>query len=257
MTGKKASAHLPLAEPAGVRDLRVLSVQIRNVLGLAERSLDADGRAVVVSGRNASGKSSLLAAVQAGLGGGSLAKLARIGAPEDEPPEVVLVLGGDGEEDRVEKRGEETARGLKRVGTSQAFADVPRPQEFLSRLFDPTLANPVAWLLAKPKDQAILLLEALPLEMDEAGLTEVVADVRSHVRPVPAGLHPLEHLPLVRDQLFTARTGGNRDARSQKDAAEQLRRGMPAKAPPDGSEGLATAEARAGELAAQGGRAEG
>ena len=44
MTGKKASAQLPLAEPAAVRDLRVLSVQIRNVLGLAERSLDADGR---------------------------------------------------------------------------------------------------------------------------------------------------------------------------------------------------------------------
>jgi len=252
MAKSKKSDQLSLAEPAArVRDLRVLSIQIRNVLGLAERSLDADGRAVLISGPNASGKSSLLQAVQAGLGGGSLAKLARVGAPEDEPPEVVLVLGGGGEEYRVEKRGEETAHVLKRVGDSQAFADVPRPQEFLSQLFDPTLANPVAWLLAKPKDQAILLLEALPLEMDESGLAQVVAEVAGHVRPVPAGLHPLEHLALIRDQLFTARTGVNRDARSKKEAAEQLRRELPAKAPADARAAIAEAEARAGELAAQ------
>src|SRR3989304_4533642 len=96
MAGKKASAQLPLAEPVPVRDLRVLSVQIRNVLGLAERSLDADGRAVLISGPNASGKSSLLQAVQAGLGGGRLATLARGGAPEDEPPGGGVVLGGGG-----------------------------------------------------------------------------------------------------------------------------------------------------------------
>lgn len=242
---KATEPQLPLAPPA--RELRVLSVQVRNVLGLEERNLEADGRAVLVSGPNASGKSSLLQAVQAGLGGGSLAKLARVGA-EDEP-EVVLVLGGNGDEYRVEKRGDETARVLKRVGDSQAFADVTRPQQFLNGLLDTRLSNPVAWLLAKPKDQAILLLEALPLDMNEDALRELLADVKGHLHPVPAGLHPLEHLAMLRDHLFSARTGVNRDARSKTEAAEQLRRELPAKLPADPATEISEAEARAGELA--------
>jgi colicin import membrane protein len=217
--------QLPLAPPAS--DLRVLSVQVRNVLGLDERALDPQGRAVVLNGKNASGKSSLLAAVQAGLGGGSLAKLARVGAEDD--PEVVLVLAGPGGEFRVEKKGDETARVLKRVGDSQAFADVARPQQFLSGLFDPRMSNPVAWLLAKPKDQAVLLLEALPLEMDDGALAD---------------------LAMVRDQLFAARTGVNRDAKSKAQAAEQLRRELPAKAPADPGSAIVAAEDCAGGLAA-------
>ncbi len=228
-------------------ELRVLSVQVRNVLGIDERALDPQGRAVVLEGRNASGKSSLLSAVRAGLSGGSLATLARVGAKEE--PEVVLVLSGPGGEYRVEKKGEETARVLKRIGDSQAFADVRRPQQFLSRLFDSQTANPVAWLMAKPKDQAILLLEALPLEMDETALAKRLGDATSYLRPMPPGLHPLEHLSIVRDQLFTARTGVNRDAKSKAQAAEQLRRELPAKAPEDPAAEIVAAEKRAEELA--------
>ena len=60
-----------------------------------------------------------------------------------------------------------------------------------------------------------------------------LARPRPNLRPVPAGLHPLEHLAMVRDSLFAARTGVNRDAKSKAQAAEQLRRELPAKAPDD------------------------
>jgi hypothetical protein len=55
---------------------------------------------------------------------------------------------------------------------------------------------------------------------------------------------------MVRDQLFAARTGVNRDAKSKAQAAEQLRRELPAKAPADPGSAIVAAEDCAGGLAA-------
>ena len=244
MTKKKPKTNdqLSLGESAeGAPALRVLSFSAKMVAGIREAAIEPDGRAVIFEGRNATGKTSWLTALAATIGGGSLAKLVHTEAGE-EIPETVLVIAGNGEEYRVEKKGDDTARVLKRVGDSQAFADVPRPQQFLSQLFDSRMSNPVAWLLAKPKDQALLLLEALPLEMDADALAGILKPVGTHVRPVPAGLHPLEELRLVREQLFTARTGVNRDATGKRQAAEQLRRELPAKAPKDPASDVVAAE---------------
>src|SRR6185503_20103613 len=50
---------------------------------------------------------------------------------------------------------------------------------------------------------------------------------------IPAGLHPLEHLTLLRDGVFKRRTGVNRDAKNAAAAADQTRRNAPATVPDD------------------------
>lgn len=235
-----------------MKELRVASVQVRNVLGIESRALDPQGRAVVIAGRNGSNKSSLLGALQAAIGGGSLAKLARVGSEED--PEVVVVLDGPGGHFRVEKKGDQTARVQARVGESQAFEDIGKPQAWLSSLFDPGMANPVTFLQAPAKERVLMLLASLDLELDEVALDETLKDVVGHRKPIPAGLHALESLGMIREQLFNARTGVNRDLDGKEKAAKQTRLNAPAVLPEDPAAEIERLEASCGTLAAEVGR---
>lgn len=229
-------------------ELKVVSVEIKDVLGAREFAMKP-GKVTILRGRNGTGKSTALAAVQAALAGGSLARLARVeqGGAETEP-EVVLVLEGKGGATyRVERSGKDV-RVRARVGDTAGFEDVPRPQAWLSALFDGGCANPVRFLTAPDKDRALMLLEALPLTLDRAELLAEMDMAASDLPPVPEGLHALEQLALIRDGVFRMRTGVNRDAKGKAAAAEQTRRNSPAVVPEDASNQIALLEARVTEL---------
>ena len=233
--------------------LRVVSVQVREVLGARELTIEA-GKINVFAGDNGSGKTSALMAIQAALQGGNLAKLARVDPEKGraaEEPEVVLVLQGEGnEEHRVRRKGDKVDV-LSRIGDTAAFEEVPKPQAWLSSLFDARGANPVAFLTAPDKDRAIMLLEALPLKYERAELLAAMQLGDAFELPaIPRGLNPLEEIAMIRDAVFRQRTGVNRDRKAAAEAADQVRRAAPAKPPDDpGGEAQARAEAAALELA--------
>jgi energy-coupling factor transporter ATP-binding protein EcfA2 len=237
-------------------ELRVVSVEIKDVLGAREFAM-RPGKVTVLRGRNGSGKSTALQACQAALAGGSLARLARVDASgEETEPEVVLVLEGNGGATyRVERTGKDV-RVRARVGDTAGFEDVPRPQAWLSGLFDGGCANPVKFLTAPDKDRALMLLEALPLKLDREELLAEMGVDASELPPVPANAHPLEALALIRDAVFRQRTGVNRDAKGKQAAAEQTRRNAPAVAPEDVSAKVAALEADVTRLSGAVARAE-
>lgn len=231
--------------------LSVTSIEIQEVLG-AKRYCLEPGRITKLTGRNGSGKTTVLTALQAALQGGNLAKLARVDPEGGEvEPEVVLVLEGPGSESyRVEKSGNKTAVVKARVGDSAAFKEVPQPQAFLRALYDARGANPVSFLTAKDEERALLLLEALPLTLDRAELDGILGDLAQHVPALPPSLHPLQELELVHDAIFRARTGVNHDQRGKANAAEQTRRGAPAKVPDDPKAEISALEKETTEAAA-------
>lgn len=235
-------------------ELRVVSVAIKDVLGAKEFKL-APGRITQLRGRNESGKTTALHAVQAALAGGSLAKIARVGKPGEEiEPEVVLVLDGPGAERYRVERTRDKVRVRARVGDTAAFEDVGQPQAWLSSLFDPRASNPVAFLMAKDADRALLLLEALPLKHDRAALLEAMGIRADELPPIMTGLHPLEEIGMIRDGVFSKRTGVNRDEKAAAQAADQLKRNIPAVLPENPAEEIAALDKAvatlAGELAA-------
>lgn len=211
-----------------MKKLQVKSLEIKDVLGVREFNMEP-GRVTVLSGRNGSGKTSALESLKSVIGGGNIAKIQHVS--DDSEPEVVLVLDGREEHYRAEKR----AGGLKlrrRVGDTAGFEDVPQPQKFLAGLFDDRMSNPIDFLDASPKERVVMLLGALPLELDRNTLWNSMGINATEIAPVPTiGLHPLEELAMIRENIFRERTGINRDAKQKAASAEQTRRACPAVLP--------------------------
>jgi hypothetical protein len=173
-----------------------------------------------------------LEAVKNAVGGGNLANLARLDDGEETKPEVVLILDGDEGHFRVEKDGGKL-RVRERVGDTQGFKDVVKPQRWLSGLHDGALANPIDFLNANDKRRVLLLLEALPIDLDRDQLWEEMKLNPEKYPPVPSTLHPLQEMGMIRENIFRERTGVNVDRKGKESAAEQTRRETPAELPAD------------------------
>lgn len=210
--------------------MRVTEITIKRFLGIADRKLEC-GQITTVAGSNASGKTSILEAIKAALGGGDLGKLAMVG--QEEPPELVLVM--DGGRYRVERYGKETVV-KERVGDTAAYEKINRPQTWLNDLFDPMLTNPLRFLQAHPNDRADILLEVLPLRLDrDAFMTALHAWPKGPddaARPLIEG-HPLAVLSYARTVLYDERTGVNRSQKDKAASAYELQKQMPADMPGD------------------------
>jgi recombinational DNA repair ATPase RecF len=154
--------------------VRIVKIQIDNILGLEHLDI-APGALTVVEGANGTGKTSVLEAIKAGLGGGRDATLLRKGAKEGQ---VVLVLD-DGTEitKRVKADGASTA-----TVKHPTFGAIAKPQSYLDKLADALSVNPIAFLAAPPAKRAAWLLEVLPSKVTDEDLAKASAS-RPRARP--------------------------------------------------------------------------
>ena len=236
--------------------LRITALEIRNLWGVKEAVI-RPGQRNIIRGANATGKSSLLNAIQLALGGGTLGKYQRIGTDaENEPAEIVLEISGPTDFIRVEREGDKPAKVLRRIGNSEAMERVPAPATFLKGLFDVRGSNPFAFLLASDDERAQLLLEALELEMDETALGELLGQDADLADTIPDSLHPLVRLSLIHDAVYSARRGCNVEAEGKRKAAEHLKRSVPAERIEDPSGQIEALDAQIAAQAEQAARRE-
>ena len=217
--------------------LRVARLTVRNVLGVEDSVIDLD-TITVLSGANASGKSSHLKALRSALGidRTALARLARVnedrkpGEPEEPSVEVLLVDDTGERELLVSRKGEGSPEVRERVG--EDWRKVPRPVEYLRQLVDIQAASPAAWLAMDDEAKAAAVLEAMPLPAYSRAAALQAAGLEGfRLPPIPAGLHPLEDLEQIEAAVFSSRTEVNRQERAEHDAAEKLLGGLPAERP--------------------------
>lgn len=226
------------------KSLRITWIKAENVKGIRELELAPDGKITEISGRNGTGKSSVVRVIQNVLGGGeSLAQLARL-APNEAgewvpvpgaEPRIVALLGEPGKPHQYQI--DKTASGVtvkERVGDTKGFKTIKKPQALLDSLSDGRAANPVPFIraaeLGREKELSNLILETLPLEHNEARLLEILGN-KAHLvegRSMLAKLHPIEEIGLTRSAIFTARTGINTKRDEKLATANDLKKSLPA-----------------------------
>lgn len=207
--------------------MRLARVVIDNILGIEHLEL-APGTITVIEGANGVGKTSVLEAIKAGLGGGRDATLLRQGAAEGQ---VVLVLDDGTEISKRVRADGPTAVTVKHP----TFGKIAKPQGFLDKLADALSVNPVSFITATSAERAKVLLDVLPVpatdeDLRAAGVTELPPESRNGLQRIDA----------ARRQVYDERTGVNRAAKEKRATIAQLEASVP---PTTGSNPSAEAEA--------------
>jgi hypothetical protein len=201
-------------------EMKVLKIQIKNVLGLQALEIDKPGPWTEISGGNGTGKTSCLDAIRAALGQGSDATLLKQGATEGE---VVLLLD-DGTE--IRKRITEDKSETQVVNPE--FGKISKPATYLKKLADTLSLNPIQFLTAPPKDRVNLLLQAIPMTItaDKLGFVPQIA-----LAGIDLDKHALEVIGSIGKAIYDLRTGVNRSQKDKEATARQMTETLPADAP--------------------------
>ncbi|MDD5302433.1 MAG: AAA family ATPase [Elusimicrobia bacterium] len=209
--------------------MRIVKIQIDNILGLEHLDI-APGALTVVEGANGTGKTSVLEAIKAGLGGGRDATLLRKGAKEGQ---VVLVLD-DGTEitKRVKADGAATA-----TVKHPTFGAIAKPQSYLDKLADALSVNPIAFLAAPPTKRAAWLLEVLPSKVTDEDLAKAGVTALP-----PASVDGLQRIEAARKAAYDERTGVNRTSKEKRATIAQLEAALPPDSGADPRQETATAD---------------
>lgn len=156
MATKTASIESPV---------RLISLSVSNFLRVRAVEIDIGGTVTTISGRNGQGKTSVLGAIAAALGGGKLI------------PERPIRKGAKSAEIILETDLYTVARSFTESGTTLRVvakdgAPLRRPQEVLDQLLGDLSFDPLAFTRMKPADQIATLL-------DVAGLGATFAELKT------------------------------------------------------------------------------
>lgn len=178
--------------------MKIVSLEAENFkrLRAVEITPGPDGSLVVVAGRNAQGKTSVLDSIAAALGGASASKLTTRPIRDGEKDAAVRVDLGD-----IVVTRTWTPSGSKLVVEAADGARYPKPQQFLDDLIGKLSFDPLAFTQLSDKAQLETLLSLVDLPFDPAVLAGERArlfEARTEVgRDLKAATARLQAMPEV------------------------------------------------------------
>lgn len=210
-----------------MKQLRALSLEITNVLGIDEIKIDLSGNIIEISGANGQGKTSCIEALKSVLTSADSGTLLRNGAANGRS---VLILSDGSQIVSALKPGKSSKRA---VFDAEGHTLDNAPTR-IAELFDTHSLNPVDFLNAKGKIRIDLLLEAMPIVVDAKKLNEIAGprtDLHDELKDKPGGqidgnFDGLLALSNVRGQLYDFRTGDNRVANENKATIKTLQQSL-------------------------------
>lgn len=194
--------------------MRIAVVEITNILGCKYIKF-APGTLTTFSGRNGTGKTSVIDALRRVFDGGSDPGLLRRGAKLGE---VVLTLD-DGLKIRMRVTSKSTSYDIENVDGSI----VPAPRKFIEELIDSLSVSPERILLAKPKELATILLEVMPITF---GQEELQLATGEDCWPIARDMS-LDEVDNLRKMIYEARRGSNKEAADKAAAIRSLSTSLP------------------------------
>lgn len=187
----------------------VLELEIRNLKGIEHLHLKV-GNVVVIEGENGAGKSSVLDALRTVFEGGQDPGLIRRGAKKAE----VRMLLSDG----VTIRKSITPKASDLTISDPNGGVVRSPKAYVEQLASGFAFDPLSLMVAKPKDRAAFLLDAMPISFTAAEVREA-AGYKVHSESVD-----LEGLMAIHQAIYEERTQQNRLERDAAGTVSELRK---------------------------------
>lgn len=198
--------------------MRITKIKIKNLFGITE--YEADGESVELSGKNGTGKSSVLDAIKLALKNKSDRKyIVRNGETEGE---VYIETDTGIKINRKLRTNQADYKSVKNNGV-----EVGSPETFLKDIFTDLQLNPIEFMQMTEKQQNAIILDMIEYSWDMNKIKEWFGEIPAWVSYDQNILSVLNDIQSENGEYFRARQDINRDIRNKKAFIEEIAANIP------------------------------
>lgn len=199
--------------------MNITKIKIKNLYGIKE--YEADGRSVELSGKNGTGKSSVLDAIKYALTNKSNREyIVHNGETEGE---IIVETDTGLSIDRKARTNKADYKSVKRNGL-----EVGSPEAFLRELFTPLQLNPIEFMNMDKKQQNAIILDMIEYPWDMSKIKEWFGEIPAWVSYDQNILCVLNDIQAENGDYYQNRRNIDRDIRNKKAFVEEIAASIPA-----------------------------
>lgn len=196
----------------------ITKIKIKNLFGI--REYEADGSSLELSGKNGTGKSSVLDAIKYALTNKSDRDyIVHKGETEGE---IIVETDTGLSIDRKARTNKADYKSVKRNGL-----EVGSPEAFLRELFTPLQLNPIEFMNMDKKQQNAIILDMIEYPWDMNKIKEWFGEIPAWVSYDQNILSVLNDIQAENGDYYQNRRNIDRDIRNQKAFVEEIANGIP------------------------------
>ncbi|WP_306543962.1 AAA family ATPase [Anaerotignum sp.] len=198
--------------------MKTTKIYIKNLFGITEKQLD--GKSVEITGKNGSGKTSVLDAIRYALTNSSDRDyIIKDGSEEGE----ILIETDTGLSiNRKKRMAQADYKMVKENGYT-----VPKPESFLHEIFTPLQLNPVEFASMKKEEQNRIILDLIQFDWDLNWIREKFGEIPAGVDYQQNILQVLNDIQSEKGVYFQRRQDTNRDIRNKNSMIEEIGKELP------------------------------
>ena len=199
--------------------MNITKIKIKNLYGIKE--YEADGRSVELSGKNGTGKSSVLDAIKYALTNKSNREyIVHNGETEGE---IIVETDTGISIDRKARTNKTDYKSVKRNGL-----EVGSPEAFLRELFTPLQLNPIEFMNMDKKQQNAIILDMIEYPWNMSKIKEWFGEIPAWVSYDQNILSVLNDIQAENGDYYQNRRNIDRDIRNSKAFVEEIAASIPA-----------------------------
>lgn len=196
----------------------ITKIKIKNLFGI--REYEADGSSLELSGKNGTGKSSVLDAIKYALTNKSDRDyIVHKGETEGE---IIVETDTGLSIDRKARIGKAPYKSVKRDGL-----EVGSPEAFLKELFTPLQLNPIEFMNMDKKQQNAIILDMIEYPWDMNKIKEWFGEIPAWVSYDQNILSVLNDIQAENGDYYQNRRNIDRDIRNKKAFVKEIANGIP------------------------------
>lgn len=198
--------------------MQTTKIYIKNLFGITEKQLD--GSSVELTGKNGSGKTSVLDAIRYALTNTSDRDyIVKDGAEEGE---IIIETDTGLSINRKKRTAQADYKSIKDNGYT-----VSKPEKFLHDIFTPLQLNPVEFCAMKKEDQNRIILDLIEFDWDLNWIKEQFGEIPEGVDYQQNILQVLNDIQDEKGCYFQHRQDTNRDIKNKKAVIAEIAQDLP------------------------------